>query len=160
MIRKRIILFCKDFTKIENYQLAVLDETQIWECHHKKEIEENKSREQLIKEGLYYNRPPEELIFLTESEHTKLHHTGKISWNKGGSLSEEHKRKISESLKGKKRPPMSEEWKRKMSEAAKKRSTEEYKRKMSEIAKRRNTEEYRKRLSEACKKYYQNKQRG
>lgn len=129
-----IIKYCFEYTQIENYQLAVSDETQVWDCHHRKEIEENKNREQLIKEGLYYNRPPEEFIFLTKSEHIKLHNLN---------MSVEHKRKISEAIKegrygmtgkkhskqtrikmslakrGKKRKPISDETRRKISEACK-----------------------------------------
>jgi len=52
-------------------------------------------------------------------------------------LSEEHKRKIGEALKGRKRPPFSEEWKRKMSETRKGRKlSEEHKRKLSEYRKK------------------------
>ncbi len=152
---KYVKLYCIEYTEIENYNKAFSDETQIWDCHHKKEIEEGKNQEQLKKEGLYYNRPPEELIFLTSNEHHKLH-----SLN----MSEEWKRKNSEAHKGKKRKPFTEESKMKMSEAAKRRSTEEYKTKMS-LAKRGKkrkpfTEEHRKHISEARKKYYQDKQRG
>lgn len=148
MIKTNIRYFCKDYTEIENYQLAVLDETQIWDCHHRKEIEENKSVKQLMEEGLYYNRPPEELIFLTSSEHHKLHTLGhkhseetkkKISENHGlkgkhhseetrmkmsearigKHHSEEHKKHISEGAKGKKHKPYTEERKRKHSEVMK-----------------------------------------
>ncbi len=149
MIRKRIILFSKDFVQIENYQLAVSDETQIWDCHHRRETEENKTREQLINEGLYYNRPPEELIFLKHGEHIKLHNIGKISWNKGISLSEEHKRKLSESLKGwNKGKQLPEETRIKMSEVKRGKKRKPF------------SEDTRKKMSEARKKYHQNKQRG
>ena len=66
------------------------------------------------------------LVYLTPSEHTKLHMKGKHN-------SEETKRKISESFKGKKR---SEETKRKISESQKgRRLSEETKRKISESQK-------------------------
>lgn len=107
MIKKNVKYFCKDFTKIENYEEAVRDTTQIWDCHHKREIDEGKSSKQLIQEGLYYDRPPEELIFLKTVEHKKLH---------GLNMTDEHKRRISNSLKGR---VFSKEWKRKMSEAQK-----------------------------------------
>ena len=58
---------------------------------------------------MYYNRPPEELIFLTREEHATIHYKDK-------DFSKEHKRKLSESQKGKK---LSEETKRKMSEVRK-----------------------------------------
>ena len=52
---KHVKLFCKDFTQIENYNLAISDTTQIWNCHHRKEIDEQKSIKQLKQEGLYPN---------------------------------------------------------------------------------------------------------
>lgn len=85
--------YCRHPELIENYGLAISDETQIWHCHHRKE--ELYSRKELIEKGEYYNRPPEELIFLTREEHRKLH-------NKGKKPSEETKKKISETLRGKK----------------------------------------------------------
>ena len=96
---------------IENYNLAVLDNTQIWCCHHRKEIDEHKTMQQLKQEGIYYDRPPEELIFLKRSEHQKLHQTGKV-------FSIEHKRKMSKVRKGRK---LSDEHKKKISEAQKRR---------------------------------------
>ena len=99
--------YCIDYTKIENYELAISDNTQIWDCHHKKEIEENKTPEQLIKEGLYYSRPPQELIFLTHGKHSKLHSIN---------VSKETKRKNSEANTGK---VMSKETRKKMSLAKK-----------------------------------------
>lgn len=95
MISKRTAnIFCKDYYLIENYQQAVNDLTQTWDCHHRREITENKSKQQLIDEGRYYDISPDELIFLTKSEHRKLHLKGKRH-------SAETKRKMSESQKGK-----------------------------------------------------------
>lgn len=69
--------FCiEDISKIENYELAVNDNTQTWCCHHRREIDENKSKSQLIAEKLYYHRPASELIFLTKSDHVRLHSSG------------------------------------------------------------------------------------
>lgn len=68
---------CEEISLIENYNEAVNDTTQIWDCHHRKEIELNKNRQELIDMGLYYNRPANELIFITHSDHTKLHQTNK-----------------------------------------------------------------------------------
>lgn len=74
------------------------------------------------------------LVYLTKSEHTKLHMKGKSTWNKGKHLSEEHKRKLSEVLKGKHH---SEETKRKLSELRNgKHHSDETKKKMSEARKR------------------------
>lgn len=103
---------------IENYELAINDNNQTWHCHHRRETDENKTSKQLIDEGLYWNRPAEELIFLTNGEHTKLHKKGNRNckgkhWN----LSEETKKKIAASKKGK---PRSDETKQKLCEAKKK----------------------------------------
>ena len=50
---------------------------------------DRKTIEELVDMGLYWNRPPEELIFLTNSDHIKLHSAGtnnpmfgKSSWEK------------------------------------------------------------------------------
>ena len=78
-------------------------------------------------------------------------HKGKSTWNKGKSLSEEHKRKISKSMRGK---PFSEEHIRKLSEANKNIS-EETKRKISEAKKGKHpSEETRRKISEAIKAYW------
>lgn len=72
--------FCsEDITLIENYWDAVNDETQVWECHHKNEIFRgiSVSRALLKDIGLYYGCPASELIFLTKSEHIRLHKKGK-----------------------------------------------------------------------------------
>lgn len=110
MIQKFITDYCIEYWKIENYENAKNDDTQMWVCHHKREIEENKSKTQLRLEGLYYNRPANELIFLTKSEHAKLHGENKLvetkekqsksmigrtSPMKGRHQSEETKHKIS-----------------------------------------------------------------
>ena len=66
---------CEDLSLIENYELAINDTTQTWDCHHRGEVLPcgRFSRADLKKFGLYYNRPAAELIFLTKSEHKKLH---------------------------------------------------------------------------------------
>lgn len=89
--------FCiEDISKIDNYEQAVNDKTQTWECHHRAEILPcgRFSAEDLKKFGLYYHRPANELIFLTKSDHTRLHFTGK-TW------SEESRAKLSETRKAK-----------------------------------------------------------
>lgn len=127
----RIELFCEgDFTKIENFREAMDDTSQIWEIHHRKEIDENLSRSKLIELGLYYKRPANELIFLTKAEHSRRHALAKTglnnrltkeersdaakkafetrrkngngsAWNKGIPMSDEQKAKVSASRKGK-----------------------------------------------------------
>lgn len=86
---------CEDLSLIENYQLAVNDNTQTWHCHHRGEILPcgRFSIDDLKKFGLYYNRPASELIFLTPSAHRQLH-------KKGVPKSEDHKKAISDGLKG------------------------------------------------------------
>ena len=63
---------CEDISKIENYEKA-LNDSELYDCHHKLEIELNKSQKELKEMGLYFNRPANELIFLTQSEHIRLH---------------------------------------------------------------------------------------
>ena len=67
--------YCTTPEKIENYEAAMSDTTNIWVCHHR--LESDYTKNELIELGLYYNRPPEELIFLTDAEHKKLPHKGK-----------------------------------------------------------------------------------
>ena len=68
---------CDDITKIENYEQAINDDTQTWVCHHRLELNNEGKYQHSSKElqdmGLYFNRPHEELILLTRSEHQKLH---------------------------------------------------------------------------------------
>lgn len=119
--------FCRDdINTIENYDKAINDNTQTWDCHHRDEvkilpsgIKVIRSKQDLIENGRYYNCPANELIFLTPSEHRRLHQSGKPK-------SDEHRKKIAEAQKGhtgywtgKKRGPFSAETKAKMSEARK-----------------------------------------
>ena len=162
--------FCRDdISKIENYEKAINDKTQTWHLHHRLELtldgEFALSPKQLKMHDMYYNRPYYELIFLTPSEHRRLHTEGKnhplfgkhIPYETrkkmseaqkgeknhffGKHHSEETRRKISEVKKGKKRKPLTEETRRKISEAqkGKKRGpmSEEHRRKISEAVKRR-----------------------
>ena len=74
-----VYAYCKeDISKIENYEKAITDSTQTWDCHHKAEILPcgRFSADMLIKYGLYYHRPANELIFLTHSEHARVHRKG------------------------------------------------------------------------------------
>ena len=77
MIAKKIELFCKNYQQIENYNEAVNDNSEVWDCHHRLELHDDyiNTREELKLMGLYYDRPPEELIFLKRSEHSRLHNT-------------------------------------------------------------------------------------
>ena len=154
--------FCKDYTKIENYEEAMNDTTQVWHCHQI--LGEILTKQQLLDHDFYYNIPPCMLKFITETEHKSLHnkgeknpmygkhqrhseatrrkmsesHKGKPSHKKGVTLSDETRKKISESMKGR---TFSDETRKKLSEALKgkkhKPFTEETRKKMSESAKRR-----------------------
>lgn len=67
---------CEDISLIENYEEA-LNSPDVWDCHHRLEIQGDKrfSRRELIEMKQYYERPASELIFLTHSDHTRLHFT-------------------------------------------------------------------------------------
>lgn len=73
--------YCKeDPSMIENYDKAIADKTQTWDCHHRDEVRTlpsgmvvYRSQKELIENDRYYNCPANELIFLTRSEHRNLH---------------------------------------------------------------------------------------
>jgi hypothetical protein len=149
---------CEDISKIENYEKAKADNFKGWHCHHRLETHTSDGERRLVditqKElkalDMYYDRPSEELIFLTTREHNSLH-------KKGKKPSEETKKKISEASKGK---HFSEEHKKKLSEARKgKHFSEEHKKKLSEAHKghqawnkgKKPSEETKKKMSEAMK---------
>lgn len=74
MITKSYEVLCsEDPSLIENYYKAIDDQEQTWIIHHRLEIDKNLTAKQLKKQNLYYNRPASELIYLTSSEHIKLH---------------------------------------------------------------------------------------
>lgn len=113
MISKHIKEYCKDdLSKIENYNKAVDDTEHLWVCHHRLELtlegEYAHSQEELKRFGMYYKRPYFELIFLTPSEHNKLHGGTQYARQKnsesqkGKKLSEETKQKISKLKKNNK----------------------------------------------------------
>ena len=153
--------YCRTPELIENYEAAVADTTQTWQCHHRLETHNSDgerrlvdiSRAELIALDVYYDRPSEELIFLTESEHKRLH----LESKKRPQISEETRRKISEAQKGK---HLSEETRRKLSEARKrnqynkgKHHTEETKKKLSEAHKGKHlSEETKRKISETMKR--------
>ena len=157
--------FCRDdISKIENYEEAMNDKTQTWHCHHRLELtldgEFALSREQLKMHDMYYNRPYYELIFLTQSEHRRIH-------SKVQPRTEEYRRKISEANTGKK---ASEDTRKKLSESHKgqvpwnkgKHHSEYTLKKMSDSKKGSNnsmygkhhSEDTRRKISEAAKRRY------
>ena len=89
----------EDIRKIENYEKAVNDKTQTWHCHHRLEIQGQfrNSKALLKKCGMYYHVPASQLIFLTKSEHTRLHRLGRHH-------SEESRKKMSIAKSGEKNP--------------------------------------------------------
>ena len=75
--------FCNDdVSLIENYNEAI-NSKETYVCHHRLEIELDLSVNELIKRKMYYNRPASELIFLTKSEHSRIHTLGKNNPNYG-----------------------------------------------------------------------------
>lgn len=99
--------YCEDIENVENFEKAKKDNFKGWDCHHRLEThnsdgerrEVNISRKELIAIDMYYNRPAEELIFLTTKEHYTLHYKGKQAWNKGKSPSEKARKKMSDAKK-------------------------------------------------------------
>lgn len=134
MISKSITDFCKDYHLIENYEMAVNDKENMWICHHKNGILLNKSKEELDEMGLYYNRPPEEFIFLTKHDHKSLHNSN---------LRQETRDKLSAASSGEKNGMYN------------KTHTEEARKKIGQKSKNRYaSEEKRKKLSQAQKNRY------
>ena len=167
---KNVKKFCKDdISLIENYDKAIADDTQVWDCHHRRETIYSVKDLQDI--GEYYNRPACELIFLTPVDHRRLHNLGKPSGMKDKHHSTETRKKMSEAHKGKqawnKGIPQSAETRKKMSEAHKgennywfgKHHSAEARKKISEANKGENhplfgkhhSEETRNKMSEANK---------
>lgn len=133
---------CQDISLIETYEIAV-SSPEKYECHHRLETHSSDGERrlvdlivaELIALDMYYHRPASELIFLPHSQHTALHmkgkpkpkseewrrkvaesHKGKPSGWKGKKHSEETRRRIAEAHKGK---PRSEETRKKIAEARK-----------------------------------------
>ena len=156
--------FCKDdISLIENYEQAINDPTQTWDCHHRLELtldgEFAHNREELKRLGMYYNRPYFELIFLTKSEHQRIHHKDKhraaatkqkmSASHKGKIFSAETRARMSEAKKGKPAPTkgktLSAEHRVKISEAKKNKKLPPF------------TEEHRAKIAEARRKYWAEK---
>ena len=103
MRKRKFEYYCDDIENVENYEKAKVDDFKGWNCHHRLETHNSDgerrlvdiSRDELIALGMYWYRPANELVFMTESEHHCLHNKGKPSFMKGKHLSEETKRKTS-----------------------------------------------------------------
>ena len=129
--------YCKDYQNIENYEKALADNFKNWEVHHRLETHTSDGERRLVDItadelkalDMYYNRPADELIFLTIYEHSSLHKPSKETKKKmsdakkGKPRSAETRKKLSEAQKGKPSPNkgkhFSEETKNKLSEAHK-----------------------------------------
>ena len=98
--------YCSEpIQNIENYEQAVSDKSQTWDCHHRRE-EEGFTKNQLKEMGLYFNRPASELIFLTEYEHYKIHTIGKANpfygkHHTNESIEKGRKKQIKDNIRGK-----------------------------------------------------------
>lgn len=89
---------CEDISLIENYESAISDKTEMWDCHHRLETHDENGNvrtkgsdltvDELIARNIYYYRPAKELIFLPKREHLRLHQSLRI-------MSEETKKKLS-----------------------------------------------------------------
>lgn len=140
---------------IENYEQAKADNFNNWVCHHRLEISLDgdvvHSADSLKRMDMYYNRPYFELIYLTRSEHQRIHkprkgtHTSETAKanmlvanrlignsKRGIPHSKEHNLKVALAMKGKK---LSDEHKRKLSEAHKGKFSELQRKAINEIAK-------------------------
>ena len=95
---------CEDISLVENYDKAIADKTQKWVLHHRDEIRVlpsgmivKRSVEELMENGRYFHCPANELIFMTPADHLSLHHKGKLN-------SEESRKKMKNSMKGRVSP--------------------------------------------------------
>lgn len=57
--KKSKLYCCEDISKIENYELAMADNTQTWHCHHRAEVLPcgRYSQDDLKKHGLFFKVP-------------------------------------------------------------------------------------------------------
>lgn len=95
-------MFCSEpIELIENYEEAVNDKTQVWHCHHIWGTMLGYSKDELIEMNEYYGIPACNLIFLTHSEHSRIHSIGEKNNFFGKHHSEETKKKIRERFLGK-----------------------------------------------------------
>lgn len=147
--------FCTDIENVENYEKAKADNFKGWCCHHRLETHNsdgerrvvNITRDELKALDMYFNRPAEELIFLTVTEHVKLHHKGEKHHMYGKHHSEETRKKISETLKG--RPGANRG--KKYSAEHRKKLSEAHKGKPSSRRGKQLSDEVKKRISETLK---------
>lgn len=86
---------------IENYELAKADNFKGWDLHHRLELtldgEPALKYKDLIRMGMYFNRPYFELIYLRKKDHYRLHFLGTH-------IPDHIKQRISNTLKGVPKP--------------------------------------------------------
>ena len=100
---------CEDLSNVEGYDIAVADKERVYHLHHRNELDKDGNfqyyAEDLIRMGLYWNRPASELIFLTREEHTRIHK------NHLGRSQEEYDNMVSRVRRDTKRGSDSPSWK-------------------------------------------------
>lgn len=74
MISRNALDVCSDneWWHIEGFETAVFS-PETWHLHHKIGAYCNRPHEVLKEMGLYYDRPYNELVFLSPSEHMRIH---------------------------------------------------------------------------------------
>lgn len=97
---------CDDISLIQNYKEAVEDMNNTWACHHKMELIItgavcDATKQDLIDWNIYYDRPADELIFIKDSDHKKLHRKFQKQVFVNPSLRSKH---LSEANKGRPAP--------------------------------------------------------
>lgn len=90
-------LCCEDLSLVEGYAEAIAD-SKTWQCHHRKALELGMSQRELKDAGMYYHVPAKDLIFMSQSQHSKMHAPFNKAF-KGGHHTDEAKRKIGEASK-------------------------------------------------------------
>ncbi len=92
----------EDLCLIENYQEAIADKKHTWVCHHRLGAMMNCGKDELVAKECYYDRPAHELMFVTRSEHNRIHNENRPSWSSSHrrAMPEEMKQRISKRLLG------------------------------------------------------------
>ena len=136
--------FCKKYYECEGYNKA-LNSNEEYFLHHI-QGENNISVEELIENNLYYDCEPADLKWVTHSEHMTIHHKGKVlsdetkrKMSESGKVkvfTADHRKNLSEAMKGDKNPNKRIDVREKISEAMKGKSHSlETRKKMSESKK-------------------------
>lgn len=88
---------CESLENVENYEKAKADNFEGWHLHHRLETHTSDGEKRLVdismKElkalGMYWYIPANELLFIKDTEHKKLHNTGKYH-----PMSEEERQRV------------------------------------------------------------------